>query len=65
MIFIPPYKLFSFIRYFHCYCDFFGLVGKWLDKKAKVNLKTFDDTTSIIGNKKTNTGQYLKMNEQG
>ena len=40
VLFIPPWKLFLFLSYLNFCPDFFGHVGKWLDKKAKVNLKT-------------------------
>ena len=34
--------LFSFLRYLSFCLDFCGRVGKYLDKKAKVNFKFFD-----------------------
>ena len=38
-------KTFSLYRYLNFCSDSFGHVGKWLDKKAKVNFKTYDAIT--------------------
>ena len=42
MFFISSEKLFSFLRYSQFCPDFFGYIGKQLDKKAKVNFKIYD-----------------------
>ena len=39
MLFYFTEKLFSFLRYLNCCPNFFGHLGKWLDKKDNVNLK--------------------------
>ena len=44
MFFISCQKFFSFARYLSFCPDFFGHVGKQLDKKAKVNFKIYDVT---------------------
>ena len=55
MLFIPSQKLFSLYRYLNFCSDSFGHVGKWLDKKAKVNFKTYD----VITGKQTITIHIL------
>ena len=55
MLFIPSQKLFSLDRYLNFCSDSFGHVGKWLDKKAKVNFKTYD----VITGKQTITIHIL------
>ena len=40
--------------------DLLGNVGKRLDKKAKVNFKTFEVTDWKINNYNTDIAQYLK-----
>ena len=47
MIFISSSKTFSFCP------GQFGHVGKWLDKKAKANLKTYDNTNWETNNHNT------------
>ena len=42
MLFISPQKLFIFLRYFNFCTDFLAYVAKRIEKKAKVNLKTYD-----------------------
>ena len=40
--------------------DFFDHVGQWLDKKAKVSLKTYDITGSATNNYNTHIAQSLE-----
>ena len=40
--------------------EFLGLVGKWLDKKAKVNFKTYDVLHWETKNYSSHIAQYLK-----
>ena len=40
-------SFFSFLRYLNFCPSIFGLVGKGLDKKAKVNFKIYDNTRHI------------------
>ena len=56
MLFISPYKQFLFWIFVH--------VGKWLDKKAKVNFKVSDGTNWITNNYNTNIARYLKKQKQ-
>ena len=48
MLFISCQELFLFYRYLHFCADFFDHVGK--DKKAKLNFKVYDVTTSTTNN---------------
>ena len=42
VFFISSWKLFSFLSCFNFYHDFFGPVGKQIDKKFKVIFKVYD-----------------------
>ena len=50
-------KVFWFLRYLNFCPDFFGHVGKRLDKKAKANFKICDVTTWKTGNYNRHTAQ--------
>ena len=50
MLFISSSKFFLFLRSLDCYPDVFGDVRKRLDKKAKVNFKTYDVRNWITNN---------------
>ena len=41
--------------------DFFGLAGKWFDKKAKVNFKIYDVTAWETNNYNTHIAHYQPM----
>ena len=60
MFFISPEKLFSFLRYLQFCPDFFGYIGKRLDKKPKVNLEIYDATNWKIKNYNKHIARYLK-----
>ena len=65
MLFVSPYKLSSFFRYLNFYLDFFGHIGKRLNKKAQVNFKVHDviyywETT----NYNAHVAQYLKKSRR-
>ena len=60
MFFISSEKLFSFLRYLQFCPDFFGYIGKRLDKKAKVNLEIYDVTNCKIKNYNKHIARYLK-----
>ena len=60
MLFILSSKLFLFLRFLSFYTDFFGHVGKRLDKKAEVNFEIYDVTTWGTSNYNTHIAQYLK-----
>ena len=47
-------------RYLNFCPDFFGYVGKRLDKKARVNFKCYDTTVWDTNNCNTHIDQYLK-----
>ena len=73
MLFISSWKLF-FLKIFNFCPDFFGHVGIWLDKKAKVNCKIYDFIKVIItirilpgisrskGNQTMKFGQLIEFN---
>ena len=42
MLFVSCYKFFSSLRFLNFCLSFFGHVGNWLDKQAKVNYETYD-----------------------
>ena len=59
----PFYFLFHlkgslYLKYFSF--DFCGYVGKWLDKKAKVNFNIYNVTNWEINNCNTHIAQYFK-----
>ena len=60
MLFISSEELFSFLRYLNFCLDFFGHVGKRLDKKLKVNLKIYVVTAWLTNYYNTHIGQYIK-----
>ena len=64
MLFISPQKLFSFSRYLTFCLDVFGRVGKRLDKKDKVNFKTYDVTAWFANNCNIHIAQYLEKERQ-
>ena len=49
-----------FQRYLNVCSDFFGLAGKMLDKKAKVNSQIYDVTNWETNNQNVHIAQYLK-----
>ena len=49
-----------FLEYLHFCLDFFGHVGKWVDKKAKINFKFYGATDWTVNNYNTHLAQYLK-----
>ena len=53
-------KLFSFLRYSNFCPDFFGHLGKRLDKKAKINFKIYNAADWTTNNYNTHIAQYLK-----
>ena len=53
-------KALFFLKIFDFCPDFFGRMGKRLDKKAKVNFKIYDVTTWITRNYNTHIDQHLK-----
>ena len=55
-------KIFKYLKYF-C-SDFYGYVGKWLDKKAKVNFNIYNVTNWEINNCNTHIAQYFKKLRQ-
>ena len=57
---ISPKRLFSFWRCLKFCSDFFGHVGKWPDKKYKVNFKIYDVIQWETNNYNTFIAQYLK-----
>ena len=59
MLFISPKQLFLFLRYLTFCSNFFGLVGKQLDKNAKVNFKIYV-THWEQNDYNTHIAQYLK-----
>ena len=46
-VFYFVFKVFSFSTYLNFCLDFFGHVGKWLNKKAKVIFKIYDATYRV------------------
>ena len=58
-VFIPSKKLFLFLRYLNFCPGFFGSVGKWFDKKAKVSFKIYDVIIWETNNSNTHV-QYLQ-----
>ena len=60
MLFTLPKKRFLF---YFC-SDFFGHVGKWFDKKAKVDFKIYDVTNWETNNCNTHIVQDLKKQRQ-
>ena len=63
MFFISPKKLSLFWRYLNFCSDFFGHVGKRLDKKTKINIKIYDNTTWKTNSYNTHIAQlqYLRI----
>ena len=51
--------MFSFLRYLNFCPDFSGHVEKRLDKKAKVNFKTYDVISRETNYNNTHIAQYL------
>ena len=49
-----------FLRYLHFSSDFFGSIGKQLDKKAKVNFKVYDVIDRETNNYNTYIAQYSR-----
>ena len=49
-----------FLKYLNFCLDFFRHIGKQLDKKAKVNFKTYEVTNWETNNNNEHTAQYLK-----
>ena len=49
-----------FLRDLYFYPDFFGHVGKRLDKKPKVNLKIYNVAIWLTNNYHTHIAQYLR-----
>ena len=60
MFFTLPKKLFLFLIYLNFCPDFFGHVEKWLDQKAKANLKIYGVIKWEANTYNTYTAQYLK-----
>ena len=60
MLFISCDRRFLFSRYINFCPEFLGLVGKWLDKKAKVNFKTYGVLDWETKNYNSHIAQYLK-----
>ena len=53
-------KALFLLKIFTFFPDFFGSVGKWLDKKAKVNFKIYDATDWNINIYNKHIARYLK-----
>ena len=60
MLFISSKKPFFFLKFLSFYPDFFFHLGKRLDKKAKVNFKTYDVTSWETNNYNKHIAQHLK-----
>ena len=60
MLFILFLKLFLVLRYLNFCPNFFGHVGKRLDKNVKVNFKFHDVINWETKNYNTHIPQYLK-----
>ena len=60
MLFISYKKLFSFLSSLNFCPDFFGYLGKRLDKKANVDFKIYVQINSETNNYNTDIAQYLK-----
>ena len=61
---ISSWKVFSFLRFLSFCPDFFGHVGKRLDKKVMVNFKIHDFATWEANNYNTHITQNLKKQSQ-
>ena len=57
-------KLFSFPRYFNFCPDFLHHVGIWLNKRAKINFKTYAVIYWETNNYNKRIAQYLKNSKQ-
>ena len=64
MFFVSPKNLFLFWRHINFSSEFFGHVGKRLDKKAKANIEISDVTTEVSNNYITPIAQYIKKLSQ-
>ena len=53
-------KTFFFLEIFEFFPDFFGHVGKRLDKKAKINFKAYDVTSWEINNYNEHLVRHLE-----
>ena len=54
----------SFLRYLNFYPDFFRHLEECLDRKAKVNFKTYDISKRETNNCNIHIAQYLKKYRQ-
>ena len=57
-------KVISTLKIFKSCADFFGHVGRRLDKRAKVSFKIYDITKLVTNNFNTNFTEYLKKKMQ-
>ena len=53
-------KAIFILKIFKSCADFFGHVGRRLDKRAKVNFKIYDITDLVTNNSNTHFTKYLK-----
>ena len=64
MLFISTWKLFQFLRYLIFYPHFCSHVEKRLDKKAKVNFKSYNFINWETNNQNILFAQYFKTQRQ-
>ena len=61
---ISSEKRLLFLRYLYFWTDFFGNVGKRLEKEAKIDFKIYDVKDWETNNCNTHFAKYLKKSRQ-